>query len=70
MKETFLPKSSNISQVEYDSDEQTLDVTFQDARTYRYRNVPQTVFLGLQNAQSAGSYFYRQIRSSYPATEV
>lgn len=69
--ETYIPLSSNISEATYDSDEQTLQVTFQDARAYLYRGVPQSVWMGLQNAgRNSGGYFYRQIRTSYPYEEV
>ena len=71
MIETFIPSASNISEATYDSNEKTLKVTFQDARAYEYRGVPQTVWLGLQNAgRDAGKYFYRNVRSSYQYSEV
>ncbi len=70
MIETFIPKSSNISEITYDSDEQKLSVTFVSGSTWEYEGVPQATFLGLQNAQSAGSYFYRNVRSVYSGTEV
>ena len=69
--ETYIPISSSISEATYDSDEQTLQVTFQDARAYLYRGVLQSVWMGLQNAgRNAGSYFFRQIRTSFPYEEV
>lgn len=71
MQETFIPASSNISQIDYDSDTQKLTVTFQDARSYEYSGVPVTVFMGLQNAgRNVGSYFYRQVRTAYPYQEI
>ncbi len=72
MKETFLPRSSeNIAQVDYDSDEQKMTITFKsDGRAYEYSSVPQALFLGIQNAPSAGSYFFRQIRGRFADTEI
>lgn len=70
MRETFIPRSSNLVEVEYDSDTQTMDITFQDGRAWRYTTVPLGVFQGIQNAPSAGSYFWRQIRSRFPEEEI
>lgn len=71
MKETLIPRSSNIAQIDYDSDEQVMTIVFQsDGRAYEYRPVPQTVWMGIQNAPSKGSYFYRNIRGRYSEQEV
>ena len=71
MKETFIPrKSGNLDEVVYDSDEQSMTVTFRDGRAWSYRGVPQATFLGIQNAPSAGSYFIKNVRSVYPGEEV
>lgn len=70
MKETFIPRSSNLVEVQYDSTTQDMDITFQDGRAWRYSSVPYSVFQGIQNAPSAGSYFWRQIRSRYPEEEI
>lgn len=70
MKETYIPKSTRIDQVEYDSDEQKMTVTFKDGRSYEYTSVPQSMFLGIQNAASAGSYFGRNIQGRYNDTEI
>lgn len=69
-KETYIPKSTRIDEVVYDSDEQTMVITFRDGRAYKYDGVPQATYLGIQNAQSAGSYFGRQIAGVYPYEEV
>lgn len=70
MTETFNPKSSNLAEVSYDSESQTMTITFQDGRSYEYYQVPVTVFQGIQHAPSAGSYFYRQVRGRYAEAEV
>lgn len=70
MKETYIPSSSNLDQVSYDSDKQLLTITFKDGRSYEYTSVPQDVYMQLQRAPSAGSYFMRQIKNSYAYTEV
>ena len=65
MIETFAPASSHIETATYDSEERDLTVTFKDGSEYVYHNVPQTVFLGMQNARSCGEYHARQIRGVY-----
>lgn len=70
MRETFLPKSSNIDQIDYDSDEQKMVIQFKSGQAWEYSGVPQSVFMGIQNAPSAGSYFFRNIRGVYSDQEV
>jgi hypothetical protein len=65
MIETFIPRSTHIGQVTYDSDTRDLNITFADGSEYRYISVPVTVFQGMQNASSAGQYFHRQIKDRY-----
>ena len=69
-KETYIPRSTNIDEIVFDSDEQTMTITFKNGRAWTYSGVPQALFLGIQNAQSAGSYFIRHIKTSYPSEEV
>jgi KTSC domain len=70
MVEHFLPSSSHIDAVDYDSDAQQLVVTFKDGRSWQYDGVPVTVFQGLQHAQSVGSYFARQVKGRYDEQEI
>lgn len=70
MAESFTPASSNLAFVEYDSDDQTLTVTFHDGAAYRYERVPASVFYGLRSAASAGSYFYRLIKNQFAFERV
>lgn len=70
MIETFIPRSSNLDRVDYDSDTQEMTVTFKDGRAWKYDTVPQASFLGIQNAPSAGSYFSSNIKSRYNGEEV
>ncbi len=65
MIETFIPRSSHIGEVRYDSDTRDMFITFADGSEYRYLSVPVTVFQGIQNAPSAGQYFHRQIKDRY-----
>jgi len=70
MIETFVPSSSHLDRVDYDSDVQNLTVTFKDGRSYLYRSVPHDVYLGLQNARSAGKYFDTNVKTRYDGEEV
>ena len=70
MVEHFLPSSSHLDAVDYDSDTLQMTVTFKDGRSWRYDGVPVTMFQGIQHAPSAGSYFARNIKGRYPEQEV
>lgn len=58
-------KSSAISLAEYDTDTQTLTVSFTNGRTYDLTGVPPDLFEGLCEASSAGSYFNTHLRGRY-----
>lgn len=70
MIETFIPTSTHLDRVDFDSDTQQMTITFKDGRSYLYRSVPHDIFLGLQNARSSGQYFERQIKSRFNGEEV
>jgi KTSC domain len=57
--------SSNISQVAYDPDAQTLHIQFSNGSVYRYSDVPQDEYEGLLSAASVGSYFADNIKNGY-----
>ena len=62
--------SSNIERIGYDANSNTLRVEFKSNRTYEYSNVPEGVFNDLKNAPSVGSYLAKNIKNSYPYTEI
>lgn len=66
---SFRPGSTHIAQVDFDSDTDTLSVTFQDGRTYDYLNVPAAVYRQFAEAPSAGTFFNRHVKQRYPAEE-
>lgn len=70
MIETYIPRSTNIAKVDYDSDAQVMTITFQSGGAWKYTGVPVGVFQGIQGASSAGSYFHRNIKNRYAETEV
>jgi hypothetical protein len=58
-------KSSAISLVEYETDDQTMTVTFTNGRSYDLTGVPPDLFEGLCSASSAGSFFNTYLRGMY-----
>ena len=62
--------SSNIERIGYDANSNTLRVEFKSNRTYDYSNVPENIFNDLKNASSVGSYLAKNIKNSYPYTEI
>ncbi len=48
--------SSNLESVGYEASSQTLKVAFLSGAVYEYYNVPETVYVGLLNAGSKGTY--------------
>ncbi len=58
--------SSNIFAVGYDASDGTLEVEFHDGSIYQYSAVPSSVYRGLLDATSKGSYFHAHIRTTYP----
>jgi hypothetical protein len=62
--------SSNLKTVGYDANTQTLEIEFHQGGVYQYDDVPENVYRGLLEAESAGTYFYREIRDNYPTTHL
>lgn len=57
--------SSVISHFNYDQDAATLYITFVSGISYKYKNVPQYVYLMLKAAGSKGRYFNHHIKNKY-----
>ena len=55
--------SSAIRAVGYDG--HTLTVEFHSGRTHDYHGVPYSVFAGLVNAASPGTYYNQHVRGRY-----
>ena len=56
--------SSNLSAVGYDGN--TLRIQFHTGGVYDYSGVPESVYNGLMNAASKGSYHAAHIKNDYP----
>lgn len=63
-------ESSNLDQLAYNPETQELFVQFKGGRVYSYSGVPTMIWNELLNASSHGSYFYHNIRKSYPYTRI
>ncbi|MCR4963730.1 MAG: KTSC domain-containing protein [Firmicutes bacterium] len=63
-------KSSNLAKVGYDAKHAVLKVQFTSGARYIYYDVPESVYRNLLNAESLGSYFYYNIRTSYRYEKV
>lgn len=60
-----LLNSSAIARAEYDKPSGQLHIWFHDTGLYTYYGVPESVYLGLMTAPSAGRYFNDRIRDRY-----
>lgn len=58
--------SSAIARAEYDPASKRLQIWFRGgAQAYDYFNVPESVYLGLINAASPGTYYDHMIKDRY-----
>jgi hypothetical protein len=62
--------SSNIAQIGYEPDFQTLEIQFLTGGVYQYSGVPPNVFEEFTAASSKGRYFSAYIKDRYPTTRV
>ena len=62
--------SSNIASIGYDENQMVLEVEFLNSRIYHYEGVPEYVFNDFLNSGSKGSFFYSNIRNTYPYSRV
>ena len=58
-------QSTAISRGTYDTDTQTLELTFATGRSYTFENVPEDIWTGLESASSPGTYFAQNIKGRY-----
>jgi hypothetical protein len=62
------PKSSVIKSLDYNNDRKDLTVSFKSGKLYVYTPVSQQFFNKLQNAESKGKFFNKNIRSNEALT--
>ena len=57
-------QSSNISSIGFDRGSSTLEVQFLNGSIYQYFGVPESVFDGLMNAPSKGTFLDRFVKKA------
>jgi hypothetical protein len=57
-------KSSDIASIGYDARTSTLEVEFLTGAIYQYYGVPQSVYEGLMQAKSHGSYLAHYVKDA------
>lgn len=63
-------ESSNIEQVGYEEESETLQVEFKNGGMYQYFDVPQHVYEELRDADSVGRYLAYSIKGTYRYSKV
>lgn len=66
----IIENSSNIAEVNYNESNRSLTVRFHTGGVYLYESVPQKIYEDLINAESVGSYFYKNVRNHYRARRL
>lgn len=56
--------SSNLASVGYDETNEILEIEFNHGGIYQYFDVPSSVYEGLMNASSHGTYFDSNIKKA------
>ena len=57
-------QSSSVSSVGYDRDSSTLEIEFLNGSVYQYFGVPESIFNGLMNAPSKGTFFDQFVKKA------
>lgn len=50
---------------EYDKENKTLVIEFKGGSQYRYKDVPEEVWIAYKGAESVGKFFYKYIKDKY-----
>ncbi len=64
-EQSFRPASSNVEEVTFDDQTDTLTVVFQGGTSYEYLNCPASVYRSMQAAPSAGAFVHRHLKGKY-----
>ena len=63
-------RSSVLDGAAYYPSTNVLDLYFCDGKIYRYTFVPITIYMGIKNAVSPGSYYNRVIKGNFVAYRI
>lgn len=58
-------ESSNLEQIGYDDETETLAIVFHSGSLYHFHGVPRSTFEGLRAAPSVGKFFNAEVRGFY-----
>lgn len=59
-------ESSMMTAADYNENDKALDIEFSNGKTYRYFDVPASVYKGLLKAESKGQFFNERIKDVFP----
>jgi KTSC domain len=62
--------SSNLAEVGYDVDSETLEIMFWSGGVYQYFNIPYFLYERLIQADSPGKFFLAEIKGKYPEARL
>lgn len=62
--------STDLEEIGYDADTNTLVIEFKRGNVYKYNDVPQAVYDGLMSADSVGKYFNQFIKRNYGYSKI
>ena len=62
--------STMIKEIRYHDDSTTMYVQFHNDKVYRYPKVDKYTYIVFTTAESAGSFFNREIKNRYPSTRL
>jgi len=62
--------SSNIRGYSYNEQEKTLDIQFNNGGTYRYKDVPQELYEGFNQAESLGRFLHANIKNKFETVKL
>ncbi len=58
-------QSSDLQSIGYDQNTNVLEIEFKSGGIYQYFKVPESIYVGLVNASSKGTYFHNRIKEHY-----
>lgn len=64
------PESSNIAKLVYNSETQTLEVTFKNETIYLYFKVPEEIWDTFKHAESKGKFFAAHIKGVFEFEKI
>lgn len=62
--------SSNLAEVGYDAELETLEVMFRHGGIYQYYNFPRFMYERFISAESIGIFFNTEIKGHYPEVKI